>query len=86
MYKRLSIFLDSVTIEVQNKGGDLIAKERNIKMKEFICRLRDYNGAIIDGEAYVCDNKTQAELKYMQRLLRLGISEDMRKTDYITVE
>ena len=55
-------------------------------MKEFICRLRDYNGAIIDGEAYVCDNKTQAELKYMQRLLRLGISEDMRKTDYITIE
>lgn len=55
-------------------------------MKEFICRLRDYNGAIIDGEIYVCENKTQAELKYMQRLLRLGISEDMRKTDYITIE
>ena len=34
MYKRLSVFLDNVTIEVQNKGGNLIAKERNIKMTE----------------------------------------------------
>lgn len=55
-------------------------------MKEFIFRLRDYNGAIIDGEVYVCENKTQADIKYMQRLLKLGINEDMRNTDYITVE
>lgn len=55
-------------------------------MKEFICRLIDYNGAIIDGESYFCENKIQAELKYMKRLLKLGISEYMRKTDYITVE
>ena len=34
MYKRLSIFLDSVIIKVQNKGGNLIAKERNRKMTE----------------------------------------------------
>lgn len=29
----MSIFLDCVIIEVQNKGGNLIAKERNRKMK-----------------------------------------------------
>lgn len=55
-------------------------------MKEFICRLRMYDGSIIDADSYVCENKIQAELKYMQRLLRLGISEDMSRDDYITVE
>ena len=30
----MSIFLDYVIIEAQNKGGNLIAKERNRKMTE----------------------------------------------------
>lgn len=55
-------------------------------MKEFIVRLRDYKGAIIDGEFIKAENTRQAELKYMQRLLRLGISEDMSCDDYITVD
>ena len=39
LYKRLSIFFYNVTIEVQNKGGNLTAKERNIKNeKELQCK------------------------------------------------
>lgn len=55
-------------------------------MHEFICRLRDYKGSIIDAASYMCENKIQAELKYMQRLIKLGISDDINKDDYISVE
>ena len=55
-------------------------------MHEFICRLRNYKGSIIDAASYVCENKIQAELKYMQRLIKLGISDDISKDDYISVE
>ena len=55
-------------------------------MHEFICRLRNYKGSILDAASYVCENKIQAELKYMQRLINLGISDDISKDDYISVE
>lgn len=55
-------------------------------MKEYIVRLRDYNGSIIDGEFYTAENEIQAELKYMQRLIKLGIEKEISKYDYITVE
>ena len=55
-------------------------------MHEFICRLRNYKGSILDGVSYLCENKIQAELRYMQRLIKLGISDDISKDDYISVE
>lgn len=53
-------------------------------MKEFIVRLRDWNGSIIDGEFYTAESEAEAKLMYIGRMRKLGI--EMCKYDYITVE
>lgn len=55
-------------------------------MHEFLCRLKNYEGFVLDGASYVCENKIQAELKYMQRLIKLGISDDISRDDFISIE
>ena len=47
-------------------------------------RLRNYNGAIIDGEFYKASNENIARDMYLERCKRLGI--EIAQYDYITIE
>ena len=53
-------------------------------MKNYVVRLRDYEGNIVDGETYSANSVDDAKLKYLSRCNRLGI--EIGKYDYITVE
>lgn len=53
-------------------------------MKNYVVRLRDYEGNIVDGEVYSANSVADAKLKYLSRCNRLGI--EIGKYDYITVE
>ena len=53
-------------------------------MKEFLVRLRDYKGFIIDGGIYNADCEDMAKMQYLARCVKLGIV--IGKDDYITVE
>lgn len=51
---------------------------------EYVVRLRDYEGNIVDGEIYSECSEANAKLKYLARCIKLGI--EIGKYDYITVE
>ena len=53
-------------------------------MKNYVVRLRDYEGNIVDGETYSANSVDDAKLKYLSRCSRLGI--EIGKHDYVTVE
>lgn len=53
-------------------------------MKDYIVRLRNYEGNVVDGEIYKAESENQAKQKYIARCERLGIA--IGKFDYITVE
>ncbi len=53
-------------------------------MKEYMVRLRDYNGNVIDGDIYIARTKKEARERYLSRVQRLGI--DVCRYDYITVD
>ena len=53
-------------------------------MKNYIVRLRNYKGFIVDGEIYESPNEQTAKEMYTRRCNRLGIV--VGKYDYITVE
>jgi hypothetical protein len=53
-------------------------------MKNYIVRLRNYEGFIVDGEIYEAPNEQIAKEMYVSRCKRLGIV--VGKYDYITVE
>ena len=53
-------------------------------MKNYVVRLRNYEGAIIDGGVYNASNTEDARKMYIARCLMLGI--DIATYDYITVE
>lgn len=42
-------------------------------MKQYIVRLHDWNGSIIDGEIYEVPNRDVALIMYKRRCKRLGI-------------
>jgi hypothetical protein len=42
-------------------------------MKNYIVRLHDWNGSIIDGEIYEAPNRDVALIMYKRRCKRLGI-------------
>lgn len=42
-------------------------------MKQYIVRLHDWNGSIIDGEIYEAPNRDVALIMYKRRCRRLGI-------------
>lgn len=42
-------------------------------MKQYIVRLHDWNGSIIDGEIYTAPNRDVALIMYKRRCKRLGI-------------
>ena len=53
-------------------------------MKNYVVRLRNYEGFIVDGEIYEAHNEQIAKEMYASRCKRLGIV--VGKYDYITVE
>ena len=53
-------------------------------MKNYIVRLRNYEGFIVDGEIYEASNEQIAKEMYTSRCKRLGIV--VGKYDYITIE
>ena len=66
-------------------AGD-IHREKEETMKNYIVRLRNYRGAIIDGEFYSNTTAELAELMYKSRCQRLGIAIVESAGDFITVE
>ena len=53
-------------------------------MKNYVVRLRTYEGNIVDGEIYTAESKEQAKMKYFERCQKHDIK--IGKYDYITVE
>jgi hypothetical protein len=53
-------------------------------MTNYVVRLRNYNGFIVDGEIYTANNESEAKMYYLARCKKLGIA--IGKYDYITVE
>ncbi len=53
-------------------------------MKNYVVRLRDWEGNIVDGEIYTETNTENALRMYKARCAMVGI--DISKFDYITVE
>ena len=53
-------------------------------MKNYIVRLRNYEGFIVDGDIYEAHNEQNAKEMYESRCKRSGIV--VGKYDYITVE
>lgn len=52
-------------------------------MKEYMVRLLDYKGSVIDGDFYKAANMTQAKKMYEKRMQNIGIIK--RPHDRITV-
>ena len=44
-------------------------------MKQYIVRLVNYNGFVVDGEIYEANDSIEALEKYMSRCNRLGIAK-----------
>ena len=53
-------------------------------MKNYIVRLKNYEGSIVDGEIYEAPNEKIAKEMYEKRCDKLGIV--VGRYDYITVE
>lgn len=53
-------------------------------MKNYVVRLRDWKGNIIDGEIYSASNTENALRMYKARCIMVGI--DIAYADHITVE
>lgn len=51
---------------------------------KYAVRLKDWNGNIIDGEVFDCENEMRALSLYIERCKRLGIKKS--KYDDYTVE
>ncbi len=53
-------------------------------MKNYVVRLRNYAGSIIDGMIYTARSEDEAKMLYLARCIKHDIA--ISKYDYITVE
>ena len=82
--KGLTMHLKRCIIISETRTQGKAQKQEVHTMKEYIVRLRNYRGSIIDGEIYTAPNKCEALKMYKARCYRLGIA--ICKYDYFTVD